>query len=281
VKVVLTGEGSDELLAGYGRYRKTIYNLAGGVRYHRYTNRHVRSLVSTSIGVLPPGLKAKQKLMRTFLCVSPDIESIYFDNFAVFPRGMQLDLLTEDAKERIGSLNPYVDVTRYLEQTDADTLLNRLLYADIKTYLHELLMKQDQMSMAASIESRVPFLDHKLVEFSAALPERMKLRGLKTKYILRESMKGKLPDAILNRPKMGFPVPVGAWFRGEYRSLLEDYVLGDRATARGIFDPLFVRQLIDEHQAGVTNHSERLWSLVNFEIWMRQFFDGEGRYDVQ
>jgi asparagine synthase (glutamine-hydrolysing) len=281
VKVVLTGEGSDELLAGYGRYRKTIYNLAGGKRYHKYTNRHVRSLVSTSIGVLPPGLKTKQKLMRTFLCVSPDIESIYFDNFAVFPRGMQQELLTEDAKERMGSLDPYVDVTKYLEQTDADTLLNKLLYADIKTYLHELLMKQDQMSMAASIESRVPFLDHKLVEFSAALPERMKLRGLKTKYILRESMKGKLPEAILNRPKMGFPVPVGAWFRGEYRSLLEDHVLGERVTARGIFDPLFVRQLIDEHQAGVANHSERLWSLVNFEIWMRQFFDGEGRHNEQ
>ncbi len=281
VKVVLTGEGSDELLAGYGRYRKTIYNLAGGKRYHKYTNRHVRSLVSTSIGVLPSGLKARQKLMRTFLCVSPDIESIYFDNFAVFPRGMQLDLLTEVAKERIGSLDPYVDVTSYLAQTDADSLLNKLLYADIKTYLHELLMKQDQMSMAASIESRVPFLDHKLVEFSAALPERMKLRGLKTKYILRESMKGKLPDAILNRPKMGFPVPVGAWFRGEYRSILEDHVLGERASARGIFDPLFVRQLIDEHMAGAANHSERLWSLVNFEIWMRQFIDGEGRHDEQ
>ena len=101
-----------------------------------------------------------------------------------------------------------------LKETDATSFLDRLLYADIKTYLHELLMKQDQMSMAMSIESRVPFLDHKLVEFTSGLPQRLKLRGWTTKYVLRESMKGLLPQAILSRPKMGFPVPIGAWFLG-------------------------------------------------------------------
>src|SRR5437667_9979987 len=106
----------------------------------------------------------------------------------------------------------------------------------------------------------------------------MKRRGLKTKYILRESMRGKLPDSILKRPKMGFPVPVGAWFRGEFNEFLEEHVLGERATARGIFEPVFVRQLVDEHQSKSANHSERLWSLVNFEIWMPQFIDGEGRH---
>jgi asparagine synthase (glutamine-hydrolysing) len=128
-----------------------------------------------------------------------------------------------------------------LSQTDATSLLDRLLYADTKTYLHELLMKQDQMSMAASIESRVPFLDHKLVEFSARLPECMKLRGATTKYILRESMKGILPAAILSRPKMGFPVPVGAWFRGAFSGVVEEHVLSARALSRGIFEPAFVR----------------------------------------
>jgi asparagine synthase (glutamine-hydrolysing) len=160
-----------------------------------------------------------------------------------------------------------------LADSDAGTLLNQLLYADTKTYLHELLMKQDQMSMAASIESRVPFLDHKLVEFTATLPERMKLRGLTTKYILRESMKGILPDAILTRSKMGFPVPLGAWFRGPFRGLVDEYVLGERTRARGIFDRSYLQQLVNEHQAGA-NHSERLWMLINFEMWQRQFFDG-------
>ena len=164
---------------------------------------------------------------------------------------------------------------RLVEETDAETLLNRLLYADTKTYLHELLMKQDQMSMAASIESRVPFLDHKLVEFTARLPERLKLRGWTTKYVLRRAMKGVLPEAILTRPKMGFPVPLGAWLRGRHRNVLVEYVTSDRARARGIFDADYVSRVVGEHVSGERDHDERLWTLVNFEVWQRQFFDGE------
>lgn len=130
--------------------------------------------------------------------------------------------------------------------------------------------------MATSIESRVPFLDHKLVEYTCSLPERLKLRGGTTKYILRESMKGILPEAILTRAKMGFPVPIASWFRGAYRPLVDEYILGERARARGIFEPQYVREVVDRHMAG-ENHDERLWALVNFEIWQRQFFDGEDR----
>lgn len=128
--------------------------------------------------------------------------------------------------------------------------------------------------MAASIESRVPFLDHKLVEFAARLPEKMKLRGLTTKYILRQAMADKVPSEILTRKKMGFPVPVGAWLRGQFRHLLDEYVLSARARERGIFEPEFVRNLVAGHQAG-ENHAERLWMLINFEIWQRRFIDGD------
>ncbi len=161
-----------------------------------------------------------------------------------------------------------------IQEAEAENLLDRLLYADTKTYLHELLMKQDQMSMAASIESRVPFLDHKLVEFTARLPERMKLRGRETKWILRQSMRGVLPDEILTRSKMGFPVPVGNWFRNEFRHVIDEYVLSERSLSRKIFDPDYVREITALHQAG-ENHDERLWFLVNFEMWQRRFFDGE------
>jgi asparagine synthase (glutamine-hydrolysing) len=274
VKVVLTGEGSDELLAGYGRYRKTIYNLALGARYHGTVPQGVRNLIRDRIESLPGSSKVRQKLVRTFLSLQPDIESIYFDNFSVFSRARQAELLTPNARARSGAVDPYAGVRSLLEQTDARTPLDRLLYADIKTYLHELLMKQDQMSMAASIESRVPFLDHKLVEFTSSLPERLKLRGWTTKYVLRQSMKGVLPEAILSRPKMGFPVPVGKWFRGEYRSVIDEYVLSGRALDRGIFLEDYVRQLVKRHDAG-EDHSERLWALVNFEMWQRQFIDGE------
>jgi asparagine synthase (glutamine-hydrolysing) len=135
-------------------------------------------------------------------------------------------------------------------------------------------MKQDQMSMAASIESRVPFLDHHLVEFAATLPERLKLRGATTKYVLREAMRDWLPAPILSRRKMGFPVPIGAWFRGPWRHLVDDLVLGARAQARGLFDPATTRRLVGEHVAG-RDHAERLWALVNVELWHRVFIDGE------
>jgi len=274
VKVVLTGEGSDELLAGYGRYRKTILNLSLGKHYWNLTPNVLRGAVSSGIKGLPTS-RMRQKLLRSFLGVAPDIESIYFDNFAVFPLVMQADLLSNEAVEQIGRIDPYAGVRTALAETDAQSLLDRLLYTDIKTYLHELLMKQDQMSMATSVESRVPFLDHKLVEFTCSLPERLKLRGGTTKYILRESMKGVLPEAILSRSKMGFPVPIAAWFRGAYRSVIDEYVLSERAMSRGLFNGDFVRELVNRHQSGAENHDERLWALVNFEIWQRQFFDGE------
>jgi asparagine synthase (glutamine-hydrolysing) len=275
VKVVLTGEGSDELLAGYGRYARTLHNVRLGRHYHRMVPASVRRVVRRAVERLRLGSLARRKLERTFLCIPPDLPSIYFDNFAVFPRALQAQLLTPAAKEQVAGTDPYRMMREYLERTDAGTLLDRLLYVDSKTYLHGLLMKQDQMSMAASIESRVPFLDHQLVEFAAGLPTRLKLQGSTTKRILRESMRGILPPSILARPKMGFPVPVGSWFRGRWRGMVTELVLGGRARQRGIFNPEEVSRLVDEHVSGRVDHTERLWALVNFELWLRRFVDGE------
>lgn len=272
VKVVLTGEGADEMLAGYGRYAKTLKLLEYGEKYESMTPNFLRNAVRDGVATLPGGIGGK--LSRTFLTRDSDIENLFFDNFGVFPRGMQKELFNRETCERFESRNPYERQNAWLEKTDADDTLDKILYADTKTYLHELLMKQDQMSMAASIESRVPFLDHKLAEFSAKMPREMKLRGGTTKWILREAMKGILPAAILDRPKMGFPVPVGQWFRGEFKHIVDEYVLSERTTKRGIFDANFVRSLVARHNAG-ENHDERIWALVNFEIWQRKFFDGD------
>ena len=268
VKVVLTGEGSDELLAGYGRYAKTLQLLNYGEKYESIAPSFVRSAVRSGVSVIGG------KLTRTFLTREADIENLYFDNFAIFTKAMQKRLLTEDAKARIADKNPYSKLHQLLEQTDAAEVLDKILYADTKTYLHELLMKQDQMSMAASIESRVPFLDHKLVEFSAKMPTKMKLRGRTTKWILREAMRGILPEEILNRPKMGFPVPVGKWFRNEFRHIVDEFVLSERTLGRGIFNADFVREIVRKHNAG-ENHDQRIWFLLNFEMWQRRFIDGE------
>jgi asparagine synthase (glutamine-hydrolysing) len=273
VKVVLTGEGSDELLAGYGRYRRTMWNLAMGRGYNKFAPSFARDTVRKQIERMRGG-RLRQKLMRTFLVLSPELESIYFDNFAVFPSPMQQNMFTPETRERIPAIDPYVELRRLLERTKDLSRLDGLLYADIKTYLHELLMKQDQMSMATSIESRVPFLDHKLVEFTARMPDAMKLRGNTTKYILRKAMKDLLPEQILTRSKMGFPVPIGSWFRGPFKSIVDEYVLSERAVSRGIFDAGFVRQIVARHQGG-EDHAERLWALVNFEMWLRRFFDTE------
>jgi asparagine synthase (glutamine-hydrolysing) len=205
-----------------------------------------------------------------------DIRNVYFDNFAVYSPSRQRRLFTPEAYERMRDHDPYRASLSYVEQSEAETLLDKLLAADMKTYLHELLMKQDQMSMAASLETRVPFLDHKLVEFAARMPDAMKLRGWTTKYVLRRAMRGVLPPQILTRKKMGFPTPVGAWFRGPFRRVVDEYVLSERALSRGVFDPSYAREIAARHAAG-ENHTERLWMLVNFEIWQRRFFDGEAR----
>ena len=274
VKVVLTGEGSDELLAGFGKYRKTIYNLKLGQTYHQTLPRYVTHAVSRAVVLMNGKSLTRGKLARSFLCVPPNVDDMYFDCFSVFPRSMQAHLFSHETHQRISSPDPYQEYRNLMSQADGQSLLDKLLAVDIKTYLQELLMKQDQMSMATSIESRVPFLDHKLVEFAAKLPERMKLSGLTTKRILRSAMAARLPRAILTRRKMGFPVPLGSWLRGPFTHLLDEYVLGGRARARDIFNHDFVDRLVAGHRAG-EDHAERLWALINFEIWQRHFIDGE------
>ena len=273
VKVVLTGEGSDETLAGYNRYRVTIANMKLGGVWESVVPGGVRSAVSASIGEAGAA-GVRGKLARTFLARPANLDAMYFDNFAVFAPHRLAGLLTPSARASVAGIDAYAAYHDAIERTDAPTLLGKLLYADTKTYLHELLMKQDQMSMAASIESRVPFLDHPLAEFAARMPERMKLRGMTTKWVLRQAMKDRLPEEILSRKKMGFPVPVGTWLRGEWKHLLDEFVVSDRALARGLFVPDVVRRMVAGHVSG-ENHTERLWALLTFEIWQRIFFDGE------
>ncbi|HEX6050999.1 MAG TPA: asparagine synthase (glutamine-hydrolyzing) [Gemmatimonadaceae bacterium] len=281
VKVVLTGEGSDESLAGYGRYRATIYNERVAARYERWVPAAARAAMRRSIQALPAGSRFRQRAQRTFLTLPGGLESLYFDNFAVFSRSAQATLLSHETRAELGAVDPYAAAKAALGRANGAPLLSRLLYADTKTYLHELLMKQDQMSMAASIESRVPFLDHPLVEFATRLPPRLKLRGLTTKYVLRQAMRDTLPPEILTRKKMGFPVPIDAWFRGSFRPIVDELVLGPRTMERGLFEPAALRALVADHDAGTARNGQRLWSLINLELWHRIFLDGESPADIR
>jgi asparagine synthase (glutamine-hydrolysing) len=281
VKVVLTGEGSDETLAGYNRYRVTAYNVALARSYQGLVPSPIRGLVRRGVSALSTRSKARRILSRTFLYLSQDLDATYFDNFAVFSRARQAEVLAPELCDALRGVDPYAAAHAALTRCEATSLVDQLLFADIETYLHELLMKQDQMSMAASIESRVPFLDHPLVEFTATMPERMKLRGVTTKYVLRRAMRGLVPSAILTRRKMGFPVPIGTWFRGEYRHVIDEFVLGPRAASRGLFDMAAISSLAARHLSGQERHDERLWLLVNLEVWQRIFLDGESFRDVK
>jgi asparagine synthase (glutamine-hydrolysing) len=274
VKVVLTGEGSDELLAGYGKYPRALANWRAGA-FWSLAPEPIRDFVSNTVLPRLPGRVARYA-KRSFLAMPRTPEAMFFDNFAAIGLRRQASLLDPRlaglaTPEAYGASRAYFD-----SPNGSSTTLDRLLYTDLKTYLVELLMKQDQMSMAASIESRVPFLDHHLVEFATALPPRMKLRGLTTKWILRESVKSILPAGILARKKMGFPVPFSLWLRGAGAGIARDVLLDSGARQRGITDPGVVTAMIDAHAAGAIDAGDALWSLMNLELWYRTFIDGEG-----
>jgi asparagine synthase (glutamine-hydrolysing) len=204
-------------------------------------------------------------------------EAMFFDNFAAIGLRRQASLLSPKYAAMATPDRAYGASRAFFDKPNgSSTALDRLLYTDLKTYLVELLMKQDQMSMAASIESRVPFLDHRLVEFAATLPPRLKLRGFKTKWILREAVRSVLPPEILTRPKMGFPVPFALWMRDQYQGMARDILLDRRTRERGIIEPAAVERLIAGHAAGEHEGGDAIWSLMNLELWYRTFIDGEG-----
>ena len=275
VTVVLTGEGSDELLAGYGKYPRITWNWRAGGLYERVMPQPLRRALAQAATGLPSRLG--RYAARSFLAMERSAESMYLDNFAAIRIADQRRLLAPGLRDLATSANAYAASLAYFETPGSQaSLLDRLLYADVKTYLVELLMKQDQMSMAASIESRVPFLDHQLVEYASQLPDEWKLRGWTTKRVLREAMTGLLPDSILNRPKMGFPVPFAPWTRGAWNPVVRDVLLDRQSRERGIIDPSAVDTLLRDHAAGRTAGGDRLWSLFNLELWYRTFIDRQG-----
>jgi asparagine synthase (glutamine-hydrolysing) len=273
VKVVLTGEGSDELLAGYGKYPRALLNWRAGGVYERMVPAGMRAAMAGSIVPRLPGPLGRYA-RRSFLAMPRRPEAMFLDNFAGMPLHLQHELL--DSSVMRGN-DPYAASLAYFGQVNGRSgMLGRLLYTDVKTYLVELLMKQDQMSMSTSIESRVPFLDHKLVEFAARLPDRLKLNGFTTKRILREAIRGLLPDSILTRKKMGFPVPFSGWMRGPWHGAVRDVLLDRKARERGVINPAAVTALLDAHRDGRRNAGDAIWALLNLELWYRTFIDGEG-----
>ncbi len=272
VVVVLTGEGSDETLAGYTRYPWTVWNARMDAAYRTVTPSALRALVRNAIQSGRLSATLRRKLEHT--CLGRDGSSwpsFFFDNFySAFAAEEQQELLSNGVRDHIastyaGSMTPW--------ERSSGSLLKRLLYTDINTYLVELLMKQDQMSMAASLESRVPFLDHVLVEFAASIPSRYATRGLEGKEILKLAVQDVLPHSIIYRKKMGFPTPWSGWLVGQQLQDIEDLLLEARSRSRNLLRPEIVRRIFAEHRSGVRDNSNRIWRLLNLELWFRIFIE--------
>jgi asparagine synthase (glutamine-hydrolysing) len=264
VTVVLSGDGGDELFGGYDRYLPhprvaSFDRLVPGVG---------RALASATWRALPHGMRGKNFLRH----VSRDAQGRYLDSVTFY-----------HADERAALLAP--DLQASLDAWDAETFFRRpfgrlsdlpftaqMMAFDFETYLPEdCLTKVDRMSMAHSIESRVPLLDHQVVEFAASLPAALKIQGDRRKHLLKTLAFRLMPRELLDRPKQGFGVPLGHWFRGSMRDLFGDALGSPSARQRGYFNQPFVDRVLDEHLSGKRDHSLRLWQLLVFELWCRHY----------
>ena len=286
VVVVLTGEGADETMAGYTRYAFTIKNAAMDRVYRGMTPRALRRVLRDSVATSSLlGATLRRKLEHTFLGKDGEAwDSFYFDNFfSAFSGAEQGGLLTSEFAREFPPSSAYKNVLSYWERSAAQAggeMLQRLLYTDIKTYLVELLMKQDNMSMAASIESRVPFLDHVLVEFATRIPREIQIQGLAGKRILKKGMEDLLPHEILYRPKLGFPTPWSGWLAGPRLEKIRAMLLEPRSLERGYLRREAIEKLFDDHRAKHRDNYDRIWRLLNLEIWHRVCLEGESHEEV-
>ncbi len=268
VTVVLSGDGGDELFAGYEtyaayRYARMLKKLPGPL---------VRGLLQPAVGMLPVSdkkvsLDYKAKRLLSGYHLSPAQAHLAWK--VIFTEEEKRNLYAPDYQAGLTGRDTAADLfCGYFGSAAASDDLDRLLYVDTMVYLpDDILMKVDKMSMAVSLESRVPLLDYTVAEFAASVPARFKLKGRQKKHILKQSLKGLLPDTILYRKKAGFSLPIAAWIKGSLREMVLD-VLSPASLARtGLFNPDYVQQVIDDHLAGRRDNSRPIWGLTNFMLW--------------
>lgn len=263
VTVLLTGEGSDELFAGYNRHWGEILS-----RYYRFVPQFLRDRVIMPLGCALPRAPLLKKGLR---CMSlGDPWARYLSWHTVFTDELKRELL------RLNGYNlqdTFTDVfQRYRKSATELNPLDRMLLFDIKVWLpDDLLMKKDKMGMATSVEARVPFLDHRFMELAFQIPSELKVKRLVTKYILKKSMEKLLPREIIYRKKEGFPTPISDWFRKELREYIFELLCSPGCLPHGYFNSGVVKRLVDEHITGKQDHHRLLFPLLNFELWYRTF----------
>ena len=260
VKVVLTGEGSDELFAGYGRYPRALLNLRAGGALDAVLPNAARGSLARAIRRLGDDYVGS-RLKRSFLARASSFEESYLEPFADFDAAHRALVLNGHAGGAYSELGPLID-----RKLLAVNPLEAMLRFDQVTYMEELLAKQDQMSMAASLESRVPFLDHHLIEWAAQLPPDVKLRGGSGKALVRLAAERVLPRSITHAKKRGFLVPLTRWLRDRGQDIFGEYMPESNDS---LISSAYVRRLLDEHRGG-RDHTARLWRVLAFQVWRRE-----------
>jgi asparagine synthase (glutamine-hydrolysing) len=266
VKVVLSGEGGDEIFGGYETY--VASKLAHW--YRQLPEPLARTVIPALVRRLPVSHRR----------LSFDYKAKRFVQGALLPAALAhlswKEIFSDEAKSvlyargngHLATGTLYTDIWAGCPSGD---WLTRLMHVDTHLGLpDDMLTKVDRMTMAHALEARVPLLDHRLVEFMATVPSNLKLRGLRTKYLLRRAVQDRLPRSIVRGPKKGFNVPMPGWLAGDLREFMRDTLAPGRIAASGVFRPDVVSRLIDEHTRSVADHSRNLWTLIVFEYWMRQ-----------
>jgi len=257
------------LFAGYDRYV-----VESKERNYRFIPTPLRNVAGFVGRLMPEGMKGRNFLQHVVL----DGVDRYLDANILFKRPQRTALLLPDFAEQVAKYDPF-RFRRDLMSRQETHWLSTLQYLDTKLYLpNDILTKVDRMSMAHSIEARVPLLDHELVEFAATIPPEMKLRGKTTKYIFKRAMEPMLPPEVIFRPKRGFAVPLSRWFRGELNSFVRDLLLDSTSRQRGIFNQKYIERLLTLNDRG-RNLDFELWTLIVFELWCRRFMDRRPQLD--
>ncbi|MCK0510735.1 XrtA/PEP-CTERM system amidotransferase [Aromatoleum buckelii] len=269
VTVALSGDGGDESFGGYRRYRLHLMEE----RMRGALPIGVRQPMFGLLGRLYPKADWAPRMFRaktTFQSLARDSLQAYFHSVSILRDAMRQQLFSNRFRSELAGYNAVEVFRRHAATAHTEDALALIQYVDLKTYLvGDINTKVDRASMAHSLEVREPLMDHKLVEWLATLPSGLKVKGQEGKYLFKKAMEPLLPNDVLYRPKMGFSVPLSRWFRGPLRERVRQTVLGETLAATGIFNPDYLRHLVDAHQSGARDYSSPLWSLMMFEAFVR------------